>query len=143
MPDTDYTVPIGKAAVRREGRDLTIVSYAAMLHTSLDAADQLAKEGIEAEVIDLRTLLPLDREAILTSVKKTNKLLVVHEDTRTGGIAGEIAALVTESAFEDLDGPIQRVTSLDTPVPYSPPLEEYFLPNAAKVVAAARELARY
>jgi 2-oxoisovalerate dehydrogenase E1 component beta subunit len=143
LPEGDYTVPIGRAAVRREGRELTILSYAAMLHTSLEAAAELAKEGIEAEVIDLRTLLPLDRETILASVKKTNKLLVVHEDTRTGGIAGEIAALVTESAFEDLDGPIRRVTSLDTPVPYSPPLEEHFLPNVAKVVAAARELARY
>ena len=143
LPAGEYTVPIGKAAVRREGIDLTIISYAAMLHTSLEAAAELAKDGIEAEVIDLRTLLPLDRETILASVKKTSKLLIVHEDTRTGGIAGEIAALVTESAFEDLDGPIFRVTSLDTPVPYSPPLEERFLPNAAKIVAAARELARY
>ena len=143
LPEGDYTVPIGKAVVRREGRDLTILSYAAMLHTSLEAAAELEKEGIEAEVIDLRTLLPLDRDAILASVAKTNKLLVVHEDTRTGGIAGEIAALVTESAFEDLDGPIRRVTSLDTPVPYAPPLEDYFLPNAAKVVAVARELAHY
>jgi 2-oxoisovalerate dehydrogenase E1 component beta subunit len=143
IPEGDYTVPIGKAAVRREGRDLTILTYAAMLHTSLEAAAELAKEGIEAEVIDLRTLLPLDRETILASVAKTNKLLVVHEDTRTGGIAGEIAALVTESAFEDLDGPIRRITSLDTPVPYAPPLEDYFLPSAAKVVAAARELAHY
>jgi len=143
LPAGEYTVPIGKAAVRREGIDLTIISYAAMLHTSLEAAAELAKDGIEAEVIDLRTLLPLDRETILASVKKTSKLLIVHEDTRTGGIAGEIAALVTESAFEDLDGPILRVTSLDTPVPYSPPLEERFLPNAAKIVAAARELARY
>ena len=143
LPKEDFTVPIGKAAVRREGRDLTIVSYAAMLHTSLEAAAQLEKEGIEAEVIDLRTLLPLDRETILASVRKTNKLLVVHEDTRTGGIAGEIAAIVTESAFEDLDGPIRRVTSLDTPVPYAPSLENYFLPSAAKVVAAARELAHY
>src|SRR5258708_9013050 len=143
LPESDFTVPLGKAVVRREGRDLTIVSYAAMLHTSLEAAAELEKEGIDAEVIDLRTLLPLDRETILASVRKTNKLLVVHEDTRTGGIAGEIAAVVTESAFEDLDGPIRRVTSLDTPVPYAPPLEEYFLPNTAKVVAAARELAQY
>jgi 2-oxoisovalerate dehydrogenase E1 component beta subunit len=143
MPDGDYTVPIGKAIVRREGRDLTIISYAAMVHTAVEAAEQLAKEGIEAEVIDLRTLLPLDRETILASVKKTNKLLVVHEDTRTGGIAGEIAALVCEGAFEDLDGPIARVTALDTPVPYSPPLEEFFLPNTEKVVVAARELAKY
>ena len=143
LPAEDFLVPIGKAAVRREGRDLTIVSYAAMLHTSLEAAAELAGEGIEAEVIDLRTLLPLDTQTILESLRRTNKLLVVHEDTRTGGIAGEIAALVMESAFEDLDGPIRRVTSLDTPVPYAPGLEEYFLPSVGKVVAAARELAHY
>ena len=143
IPTEDYTVPIGKAAIRREGRDLTIISYAAMMHTSVEAADLLSKEGIEAEVLDLRTLYPLDREAILASVRRTNKLLVVHEDTRTGGIAGEIAAIVCEEAFEDLDGPILRVTSLDTPVPYSPPLEERFLPNVEKVAAAARELARF
>jgi 2-oxoisovalerate dehydrogenase E1 component beta subunit len=143
IPADDFTVPIGKAVVRREGKDLTIISYAAMAHTAVEAAERLAKEGIEAEVIDLRTLLPLDRETILNSLKKTNKLLVVHEDTRTGGIAGEIAALVCESAFEELDGPIMRVTAPDTPVPYSPPLEERFLPNAEKVVAAARELAKY
>ena len=143
LPEGDYTVPLGKAAVRREGRDLTIISYAAMMYPALEAAEQLAGEGIEAEVIDLRTLLPLDRETILASVKKTSKLLIVHEDTRTGGIAGEIAALVCEGAFEDLDGPIARVTALDTPTPYSPPLEEHFLPNTAKIVAAARELAGY
>ena len=143
IPRGDYTVPIGKAVVRREGNDLTILSYAAAAHTSLDAAALLAKEGIEAEVIDLRTLLPLDNETILNSVKKTNKLLVVHEDTRTGGIAGEIAALVCEGAFDHLDAPIARVTGLDTPVPYSPPLEEEFLPSIEKVAAAARELAKY
>jgi 2-oxoisovalerate dehydrogenase E1 component beta subunit len=143
LPEGEYLVPIGKAAVKREGRHLTIISYAAMLHTSLEAAETLAREGIECEVIDLRTLLPLDKQTILSSVKKTNKLLVVHEDTRSGGIAGEIAAIVCEGAFDDLDGPIVRVTSLDTPVPYSPPLEERFLPNAGKIVAAARELAKY
>jgi pyruvate/2-oxoglutarate/acetoin dehydrogenase E1 component len=143
IPSGDYTVPIGKAIVRREGTDLTIVSYAAMAHTALDAAKELSKDGIEAEVIDLRTLLPLDRETILNSVKKTNKLLIVHEDTRTGGIAGEIAAVVCESAFDDLDGPIARVTALDTPVPYAPTLEAEFLPNVEKVTAAARELAKY
>jgi pyruvate/2-oxoglutarate/acetoin dehydrogenase E1 component len=143
LPEGEYLVPIGKAAVKREGRHLTIISYAAMLHTSLEAAETLAREGIECEVIDLRTLLPLDKETILTSVKKTNKLLIAHEDTRTGGIAGEIAAIVCEGAFDDLDGPIVRVTSLDTPVPYSPPLEEHFLPNAEKIVTAARELAKY
>jgi 2-oxoisovalerate dehydrogenase E1 component beta subunit len=143
LPAEEYTVPIGKAIVRREGQHLTILSYAAMMHTSLEAATALAKEGIEAEVIDLRTLLPLDEDAILQSVKKTNKVLVVHEDTKTGGIAGEIAAILCEKAFGDLDGPVFRVTSLDTPVPYSPPLEEYFLPNLQKVFTAARELARY
>ncbi len=143
LPAEDYTVPLGKAIVRREGRDLTIVTYAAMMHTSLEATELLAKEGIEAEVIDLRTLLPLDRETILASVKKTNKVLVVHEDTRTGGIAGEIAAVVCEEAFEDLDGPICRVTALDTPVPYSPPLEDRFLPNVQSLAKAARELAKY
>src|ERR1700681_4503333 len=143
LPEEEYLVPLGKAVIRRPGRDLTIVTYAAMVHASLEAAAQLAAEGIEVEIVDLRTLLPLDGETVLESVRRTSKLLVVHEDTRTGGIAGEIAALVTDSAFEDLDGPIRRVTSLDTPVPYAPQLEEYFLPNAAKVVAAARELAHY
>lgn len=143
IPPGDFTVPIGKAEVRREGRDLTIVTYAAMVHASLEAAKDLAKEGIEAEVVDLRTLLPLDREAILASVCKTNKLLVVHEDTRTGGMAGEIAAVVIEAAFDNLDAPIRRVTSLDTPVPYAPALEEYFMPSATKIAAAARELAHY
>ena len=143
LPEEDYTVPIGKAVVRREGHDLTIVTYAAMMYTSLEAAEELAKEGIDAEVVDLRTLLPLDKETILQSVKKTNKLLIVHEDTKTGGIAGEIAAVACEGAFEDLDGPILRVTAKDSPVPFSPPLEERFLPNKNDVLAAARELARY
>jgi pyruvate/2-oxoglutarate/acetoin dehydrogenase E1 component len=143
LPQGEFTVPLGKAMVRREGRHLTIVSYAAMMHTSLEAADALAKEGIEAEVIDLRTLQPLDEETILASVRKTNKCLVVHEDTKTGGIAGEIAAILCEKAFGDLDGPLMRVTSLDTPVPYAPTLEDHFLPNAKKVFAAAKELARY
>ena len=143
LPAGDYTVPLGRAIVRRPGSDLTIVTYAAMVHASLAAAKQLSEEGVDAEVVDLRTLLPLDRDTIIESVRRTNKLLVVHEDTRTGGLAGEIAALVSESAFADLDGPILRVTSLDTPVPFSAPLEEYFLPNAARIAAAARELARY
>jgi len=144
IPGDDYLVPLGQAAVKREGKNLTMVSYAAMLHTCLDAAEQLAKEdGLECEVIDLRTLLPLDKNTILASLRKTNRLLVVHEHTRTGGLAGEIAAMVMEEAFEELDAPLVRVTSLDTPVPYSPPLEEYFLPNTAKVVAAARQLAKY
>jgi len=144
VPDGgEELVPLGKAVVRRPGRDLTIVTYAAMVHASLQAAETLAGEGIEAEVLDLRTLAPLDSQAIFDSVRRTSKLLVVHEDVRTGGIAGEIAALVTEKLFGELDGPIRRVTGLDTPVPFSPPLEEYFLPSAAKIAAAARELAAY
>jgi 2-oxoisovalerate dehydrogenase E1 component beta subunit len=143
LPEGDYTVPIGKAIVRKKGRDLTIVTYAAMVHASLEAAEQLAGEGVEAEVVDLRTLLPLDCDTIIESVRRTNKLLVVHEDTRTGGIAGEIAAMVTDAAFHDLDAPIRRVTSLDTPVPFSPPLEERFLPNPVRIADAARELAGY
>jgi 2-oxoisovalerate dehydrogenase E1 component beta subunit len=143
LPEEDYIVPLGKAIVRREGKHLTLISYGAMMHVSLEAADALAKEGIEAEVIDLRTLMPLDEEAILASVRKTNRCLVVHEDTKTGGIAGEIAAILFEKAFHDLDGPLVRVTSLDTPVPYAPTLEEAFLPNAQKVFAAAMSLARF
>src|ERR1700751_5536863 len=143
VPAGDYTVPIGKAVVRREGKHLTILSFAAMMHTSLEAADALAKEGIEAEVIDLRTLLPLDEETILQSVPKTNKCLVVHEDTKTGGISGKIAAILFEKAFHDLDGPVLRVASLDTPVPYAPTLDEAFLPNAQKVFTAAKDLARF
>jgi 2-oxoisovalerate dehydrogenase E1 component beta subunit len=143
LPAGDYTVPLGRAIVRRPGSDLSIVAYAAMVHASLEAAEQLAGEGLDAEVVDLRTLAPLDRDTIIESVRRTSKLLVVHEDTRTGGLAGEIAALVSESAFADLDGPIMRVTALDTPVPFSAPLEEYFLPNAVRIAEAARELARY
>jgi 2-oxoisovalerate dehydrogenase E1 component beta subunit len=143
LPEGDYTVPIGKARIAREGRDLTIVTYGAMMHASLDAAKTLEGEGISIEVVDLRTLVPLDVETILASVKKTSKVMVVHEDTQTGGLAGEIAALINEHVFEYLDGPVLRVTAPDTPVPFSPPLEEAFLPNAAKITDKARWLARY
>ena len=144
LPKEDYVVPIGRAATRREGRDLTILTYGAMLYPSLEAAETLSREqGIETEVIDLRSLLPLDKDALLTSARKTGKVLVVHEDTRTGGIAGEIAAIVNEEVFDYLDGPVLRVTAPDTPVPYSPPLEEFFLPNKDKILAAARRLAAY
>jgi len=143
VPDGDYVVPIGKAAVRREGRDLSIITFGAMMHTALDAADRLAAEGVEAEVVDLRSLAPLDREAILTSVSKTSRALLLHEATLTGGIGGELAAIIAEDAFEYLDAPITRVASADTPVPYSPPLEAAFLPNVEKVVAAAKELVEY
>jgi 2-oxoisovalerate dehydrogenase E1 component beta subunit len=143
VPQEDYVVPIGKAAVRRAGRDLTIVTYGAMLWTALEAAAILAKDGVSAEVLDLRTLLPLDEEAILASVRRTGKCLILHEDTRTGGLGAEIAATLSEKAFEWLDGPILRVTAPDTPVPYSPPLEEAFLPNVNTLLAAVRKLVRY
>ena len=143
LPSDEYTVPIGKAKVVREGRDLSIITYGAMVWTALEAAETLAAEGCSVEVLDLRTLVPLDRESVCASVRKTSKVLLLHEDTRTGGMAGELAATITENVFEYLDGPILRVTAPDTPVPYSPPLEEAFLPNAEKVVEKARWLYRY
>jgi 2-oxoisovalerate dehydrogenase E1 component beta subunit len=143
VPAEDYIVPIGKAAVRRAGNDLTIITYGAMVYTALDAAAKLEEEGIDAEVIDLRTLLPIDRETILESVKKTSKVILLHEATRTGGMAGELTAIINEGAFEYLDGPVTRVTAIDTPVPYAPPLEEFFLPQVDDVLKAARALAAY
>jgi len=143
LPSEDYIVPIGRAAVRREGRDLTMLTYAAMLYPCLEAAEDLRREGHEVEVIDLRSLLPLDKDAILTSAKKTGKAMIVHEDTRTGGIAGEITAILNEEVFEYLDGPVLRVTAPDTPVPYSPPLEKFFLPDKDKILATARQLLAY
>jgi 2-oxoisovalerate dehydrogenase E1 component beta subunit len=135
--------PLGRARTHRSGRDLTIVTYGLMVHESQKAADVLQNEGIEIEILDLRTLAPLDEEAILESVRRTNRLLVVHEDTRTGGIAGEIALRVSEKAFEWLDAPMLRVTAIDAPVPYSAPLEDYFLPQVDDIVKAARYLTRY
>jgi 2-oxoisovalerate dehydrogenase E1 component beta subunit len=143
VPTEDYVVPIGKAAVRREGRDISIITYGAMVYTALDAADILQQEGIDVEIVDLRSLNPLDRQAVGETVKKTNKAMILHEATRTGGIAGELAAIINEDAFDHLDGPIVRVTSIDTPVPYAPPLEEYFLPQVDDVLKAARSLAAY
>jgi 2-oxoisovalerate dehydrogenase E1 component beta subunit len=143
VPENGHIVPIGKARVHREGRDLSIITYAAMVHTAQEAADILAKEGIEIEIIDLRTLCPLDREAITQTVKKTNKVILLHEDTKTGGLAGELAAIINEEAFDDLDGPIVRITALDTPVPFSPPLEHFFLPKVEDVVREARKLHKY
>ena len=144
LPREDYVIPLGKARTVREGTDLTIVTYGMMVHRSTEAAGILAEEhGVEVEIIDLRTLLPMDDEAIIESVKRTGKLLVVHEDTRTGGIAGEIAMRVNEQAFEWLDGPILRVTAIDAPVPYAGSLEDYFLPGTEDIVTAARYLAGY
>jgi 2-oxoisovalerate dehydrogenase E1 component beta subunit len=143
LPAEDYVVPIGKAVVRRAGRDLTIVTFGAMVHVALEAAEALAKDGVDTEVLDLRTLAPLDRDAILTSAARTSKVIVLHEASRTGGIGGEIAAIIGEEAFPYLDGPVMRVASLDVPVPYSPPLEKAFLPNVEKLMAAAKRLIRY
>lgn len=144
LPNEDFAEPIGKARLHRSGKDVTIITYGMMVHESQKAAEQLETEdGLSVEIIDLRTLLPLDEDAIIDSVKRTNRLLVVHEDTRTGGIAGEIAMRVSERAFEYLDAPVLRVTSIDTPVPYSPPLEDYFLPQVADIVIACRYLANY
>jgi len=144
MPDGDYTVPIGKARVAREGTDISIITYAATLWKALEAAEQMEKEdGVSVEVIDLRTLLPLDDEAILATVRKTNRVLIVHEDTRTGGLAGEITARINEMAFEWLDAPVLRVTAADVPLPYSPPLEDYVLPQTSDIMRALRRLAAY
>jgi 2-oxoisovalerate dehydrogenase E1 component beta subunit len=143
LPLGDYAVPLGKAAVRREGRDISVITYGAMLYVALEAAETLAAEGIELEILDLRTLVPLDEEAVLESVRKTSKVILLHEDTRTGGLGGELAARISEKAFDYLDGPVVRITAPDTPVPYSPPLEDAFLPKAADVAARARELYRY
>jgi 2-oxoisovalerate dehydrogenase E1 component beta subunit len=140
----DLLTPIGKARVAREGTDLTIVTYSAMVWKALEAAEEIAaKDGASVEVLDLRSLVPMDDAAIVESVRKTNKVLVVHEDTRTGGVAGEITARINEQAFEWLDGPIMRVTAHDTPLPYSPPLEDYVLPQTADIVKAARWLLAY
>lgn len=142
IPPDDFVVPLGKALVRAEGADLTILTYGAMVHVCLDALTRLPQDA-SVEVVDLRTLLPLDQDGILESVKKTGKVLIVHEDRRTGGIAGELTALITDQAFEFLDGPIKRVTAPDTPVPYAPPLEKFYLPGADDVAQAAVELLAY
>ena len=144
LPAEDYVVPLGKARRAREGGDATIVTYGAMVHASLEAAAVLEKDdGVEIEVLDLRTLLPLDDAAVAKSVKKTGRLLIVHEDTRTGGIAGEIAMRVNEQAFEWLDAPILRVTAIDSPVPYAGGLEDYFLPRVSDIVTTCRYLTEY
>ena len=139
----DAVVPIGKAEIKREGADLSIITYSAMLHQAFEAATRLSRKGISAEILDLRTLLPLDREAIAATARKTGKVLIVHEATRTGGVGGEVAAVAAEAAFDRLDGPIVRVAAPDTPVPFTAPLEDAFLPNADRIVAAAERLAAY
>ncbi|HVC44337.1 MAG TPA: alpha-ketoacid dehydrogenase subunit beta [Candidatus Binataceae bacterium] len=144
LPDGDFTVPIGVAENRHPGRDLSIITYGGTLHQCLDATQIVEKEdGLSVEVIDLRSLLPLDRDAILATARKTGKVLIVHEDRLTGGFGGEIAAIIGEHAFDSLDGPVRRLAALDTHTAFSPPLEEYILPNTNKIVEAIRSLAAY
>ena len=141
VPDEEYLVPLGRAAVRRAGADVTIVSYSLMARRCLEAADELARDGIRAEVLDLRSLRPLDWDAIATSVRKTHRVVVAHEACRTGGVGAEIAARIGEELFDDLDAPVLRVGAKDVPMPFSPPLEKFVLPGPADVVAAVKRLA--
>jgi pyruvate/2-oxoglutarate/acetoin dehydrogenase E1 component len=144
LPDDDFTVPLGRAALRREGRDLSILTYGAALYGALAAADRLAEEdGVEAEVLDLRSLAPLDVEAIADTVRKTNRVLLLHEDTQTGGVGGEIAAMIAQDLFDELDAPVVRVAAADTPFPYAPALESAYLPTREDVLVAARKLVAY
>lgn len=144
VPEEDYTIPIGKADVKREGTDVTVISYGLTLHFALQAAEQLEQEGISVHILDLRTLLPLDKEAILEAAVKTGKVLVIHEDNKTGGVGGEVSALIAEEALFDLDAPIQRLCGPDVPaMPYSPTLEKEFMLDVNKVKEAIRELAHF
>jgi len=143
LPDDDFVVPIGKANLRRRGKDLSIITWGAMLYVADAAAAELEKDGVSAEILDLRSILPFDEEAILESVAKTNRAIILHEAPLTGGAGAEFAARIGEKAFEYLDAPVKRVASLDVPTPYSPPLEAFYLPNKDKVIAAARELLKY
>jgi 2-oxoisovalerate dehydrogenase E1 component beta subunit len=144
LPDGDFTVPIGVAEVRQSGNDISIITYGGTVNQCLDAVRIVEKEdGLAPEVVDLRTLLPLDREAILATARKTGKVLIVHEDRMTGGFGGEVAAIIAEHAFDALDGPIRRLGAADTHVAFSPPMEEFILPNTNKIVEAIRSLASY
>jgi 2-oxoisovalerate dehydrogenase E1 component beta subunit len=140
IPADDYVVPIGKGVIRKPGRDITVATYGTMLYVALESAHQLEREGISLEIIDLRSLLPFDEDMVMTSVKKTGRLILLHEDTLTGGLGGEIAARVADQAFLYLEAPIKRITAPDTPVPFAPPLEEFFLPKSSDVNRVAREL---
>jgi 2-oxoisovalerate dehydrogenase E1 component beta subunit len=144
VPENDYTLPIGQADVKRPGRNITLISYGLMLHYCLEAAEAVAAEGIDVEVVDLRTLKPLDGETVLESVKKTGKLLIVHEDNLTGGVGAEVAALVADQAFEYLDGPITRLCGPDVPtMPFAQTLEDAYMPSTEKIAAALHQLAGY
>jgi pyruvate dehydrogenase E1 component beta subunit len=140
VPEGEYVVPLGKADIKRTGSDITIVAWSWMIHKALAAAEELEKKGISAEIVDPRTLVPLDKDAILKSVAKTGKLLIVHEEVKTSGFGGEIAALVAEEGFDYLDAPIKRVTAPDTPIPFNPILENAFIPSEEKIIKAVEEL---
>jgi len=143
VPKEYYTIPLGKARLARKGSDLSIITYGSMVPEAEQAAETVAKAGVEVEILDLRTLVPLDREAVLESIRKTGKVIIAHEATRTAGFGAELAALISEKAFGYLDAPIIRVTAPDAPVPSALPLVNYFLPNAEKIVRAIRELIAY
>jgi pyruvate dehydrogenase E1 component beta subunit len=140
VPEEDYLTPIGKADIKRQGKDVTVVTWSKMLNVAMKAADTLAGEDMEMEVVDLRTLTPMDKETLLASVRKTGRLVVLHEATRTGGFAGEVAAVVMEEAFASLKAPLRRVTGPDIPVPASPPLERFYIPDEEKLTAAVKEI---
>jgi 2-oxoisovalerate dehydrogenase E1 component beta subunit len=141
VPEERYTVPIGKARIHQEGDDVTVVTWGAMVYTAEEAAKQLGDTSVE--IVDLRTVMPWDKQAVLASVRKTSKVLVLHEDTRTGGFGAEIAATIAEEAFEDLDAPVKRIAAPDTPVPFSPPLEKAFIPQVDDVRKGLQELVEY
>lgn len=143
VPDGDYVVPIGRAAVRRRGRHLSVITYGAMVHQALEAAAAVVPEGLDIEVVDLRTLLPWDRETVAASVARTNKVVIAHEDNKTLGVGAEIAAFLAEELFEQLDGPIVRVAAADAPVPFAPSLEEAVIPGPQQLIDAIRQLAAY
>jgi pyruvate/2-oxoglutarate/acetoin dehydrogenase E1 component len=144
VPDERYEVPFGKARLHQEGSDVSVITWGAMVYTAEEAARQIADaDGVSVEILDLRTLIPWDKEAVLATAAKTSKVLVLHEDTRTGGFGAEIAATIAEEAFEDLDAPVRRIAAPDTPVPFSPPLERAFIPQVEDVAAGLREVAEY
>lgn len=140
VPDEEYLIPIGKADIKRQGKDVTVVTWSKMLGVAMNAATQFSREGVEVEVVDLRSLVPLDKETLLASVRKTGRLVVLHEATRTGGFAGEIAAIVMEEALSSLRAPLRRVTGPDIPVPCSPPLERFYIPSEEQLASAIREV---
>jgi 2-oxoisovalerate dehydrogenase E1 component beta subunit len=143
VPEERYATPLGKARIHREGDDVSVITWGAMVYTADEAAKQLDDDGVSVEIVDLRTVMPWDKSAVLASARKTSKVVVLHEDTRTAGFGAEIAATIAEEAFEDLDAPVKRITAPDTPVPFSPPLEKAFIPQVEDVVSGLRELAEY